>query len=717
LPSGPYRHPEGLREFAGEVRGSGFRCLVLLHSRDLGWLVESSASVLEGSCLLVAPSRIRRPRGCRAVGPGGYEKVLGSEADHVIMASDGLLRPNIVAAVAGIVKGGGLLVLAAPPLDRWDPGLGRGFYKAYLLGSLGEARCILWADADSGRLYMLKHPPRRQGGREEREGRLAWAEAGGLVPRRLLELAATASQARALVEFAGFLSGRARSFLVVGDRGRGKSYLLGLALALAARRGYAGDVPVVAPSPASLSSLFRGLVRGLRSLGVQFKARRDREGFTVAVWGSWGRIYHAEPDSAKPSGMIVFDEAAAVGIARVRRLSWKSGRVLAATTLHGYEGSGRVFQHMVEEVLPKPMVSVELVEPTRYPPGDPLEEWIVETFALKPGELPAPPSLSDCSYETAEPGGLTGSRGLLRELMQLLALAHYRTEPDYILTILEAENHRVHMLRCGGRLAAAADTAVEVWREDVDEASRLTLKMLWLQTGTEPRGLKAVRVVRIAVHPKVQRRGLGSRLLRYVEEWASSIGADLVSALFGRHDVIGFWAANRYTLFYVSPRYNRATGEKNLGFAKPLTERGAAVVAEASARARRKLVTAAHAVYRDLAAEKLATLLRLTDRERLVAGWALDWAEADRLLPAYFNGLVEHEQVFDTIHALTTASLLSGGEERLDNRELILVAAHILQGKPLGEAAEYAGVTVEDAVDMLRNAVKKLLEHLRDTGR
>ena len=707
---------ELVADYVGAVRASGYRCLLVVHAADIDGAVGEVAGVLRGSCILVAPSRIRAPRGCKAAGPGGFERLLGGEADYVVLASDGLLRPNVIAGMAGVVRGGGLLVLVVPPLERWDPGLGRGVFRRYLLSSLSEARCILWLDADGNRVILYRQPPReppgRRGGCTEQRGS-EWLGGAGAAGR-LARLAVTCDQARALLEFSRFLGGRERSFLVIGDRGRGKSYLLGLAVALAARRGVAGDVPVVAPSAASLASFFRGLLAGLRALGVRHRVRKGG-GDVVAVVGPWGRVYHVEPDEAKPSGFIVFDEAAAAGLARVRRLSWKSGRVLLATTIHGYEGSGRVFQHMLLDVLPKPVIQVELREPIRYPENDPLEEWVNTVFTLKPGEVETPPepvALEECSYESVSPEELAGQAGLLRELLQLLALAHYRTEPDYLLTILESDNHTVHMLRCKGRLVAAADLAFEEWRVDVEEAARLTLKTLWLQTGREPAGVRAARVVRIAVHPKLQRRGLGSMLLRKLEDYARGRGADMVSALFGRHDVIGFWERNSYTLFYVSPRYNRATGEKNLGFAKPLTERGKGILWEASRRARLKLIFSAHAVYRDLAAEKLAKLLTLT-RPATLPPPAIDGEAVRR----YLEGLVDHEQVFDQLYLLVTHTLAGGGEKLLGERERVLLAARFLQGKPLGEAAEYAGVNVEEAQKLMRNAIKTLYSQLRGMGR
>ncbi|ABM80471.1 GNAT family N-acetyltransferase [Hyperthermus butylicus] len=699
-----YSHPESLARFAVEIRNSGYRGLAVVHSNRLQWLLNTTAEVLDGNCIAVAPQSLAVPRRCRPGSPGGFERLLGSEADYVIIATDGLLRPNLVAGLAGVVSSGGMLVIMAPPLHEWNPGPsgGVGGYRRYLLSSLREARVLLWADADTGEVYAYQ-PPRGRA-HEWLLGPRGYEPRFG-APRRLLGLAATPSQAEALDRFSLYLDAGYRSFLVTGDRGRGKSYLLGLAVALAVKRGAAGEAVAVAPSPASLASFYKGLIRGLRVLGLRYRIRRVG-GDVVAVTGPWGRIAYAAPDDAKPTGLLVVDEAAAVGVARLRRLAWKSGRVLAATTIHGYEGSGRVFQHMVEDVLPKPLERVELREPIRYPPGDPLEDWVNRVFVLKPEpDYPAPASVDECRVEQLEPRSLAEQPEAVRRLVQLLALAHYRTEPDYLLVILESRNHILHALVCGGSLAAAADVALEEW--GLEEPARIALKILWLQADSAAKELKAARIVRIAVHPELQRRGLGRKLLSAVEDWARGKGVDIVAALFGRHDVIGFWVKTGYTLFYVSPRYNKATGEKNLGFAKPLTPKGAEVLTNASRRARRKLVLGAHSTYRDLAAEKTAILLRATQplHDAPIVLEQLD----HKALNTYMEGVVELEQVIDSAYLATASALLAGCEDRLDDRSLVALVARILQGKPIGETAEILGASVEEAQALLREALKALI--------
>ena len=695
-----------LQSYAEAVELSRYRGLLVLHSAEPGRTAEKLVELLGGSggCIAAAPRRLLPscPGDCRCVSPGRFQRALGQEARLVVIATDGLLRPNLVAGLAGAVSAGGLLAVTAPPLDRWSPGpaSGAGGYRRYLLDALHRAPVVLWADADTGRVYAERRPRERAG--EWRLGSRGYRPRHA-VPRALLGLAVTLSQAYALDAFAGFLSGRQRSFLVIGDRGRGKSFLLGLAAALAVQRGALGEAVAVAPEPAGLASFFQGLVRGLDALRVRYRVRQ-RGGDVVAVTGPWFRVAYQPVDSAKPAAFLVVDEAGAVGVARLRRLSWRSGRVLVATTIHGYEGSGRVFAHMVGEVLPRPLASVELAEPVRYPPGDPLEEWVNETFMLRPEPEPLGPE-GEPVYEQVSAEKLASEQRLLRAVYSLLALAHYRGEPDYLLVLLESRTHTVHVLRNGGSIVAVADVGLEDWGQP--EEGRVSLTLLSLQAGGAG-GLQAARVVRIAVHPGLQRRGLGTRLLRHVEEWARGRGVDLVTAVFGRHDVLGFWLRAGYTPFYVSPRFNRYTGEKNIGVAKPLTAAGRRVLEEAARELRLRLLFSAHGVYRDLAAEKIAALLRALPSVEPLGGLT---PGQRRRLCMHLQGLVEAEQALDALY-LAAAIALSRREaaKRLSERRLLLAVARLLQGKPPDEAAEIAGIPVRQLAGELRGLAEFLAD-------
>jgi len=695
-----------VREYLATLRSSHYRGLLLLHGNKLPALAETLAAELHGDCILIAPRRLTPSAArCRRISPTALEHLLGTEYNNVLITTDGLLRPNLVAAAAGMVTAGGVLAVVAPGLENWNPGVpgGRGGYKRYLIESLYDSRSVLWATAE-GDVYLQRTPLRAA----------TWPPRRRIRHRCILaELAATTDQADAMCRVAVGLKRGARSVLIAGDRGRGKSFLLGLVTAFTVKEGYIGEAVAVAPSSKQLGSFFRGAMAGLRYLGIEYRVERHG-GAVVKLTGAWGRIVYMAPDEARPAGVLIVDEAAALGLTRLRALSWRSGRTLAATTLHGYEGSGRIFAHLAKKVLPKPLVEARLTVPIRYPPGDPLEDWVTKTFILDPDppHLPSDVAGGRCRPSHSRTSEYHG-KNRVRQIAKLLAAAHYRTEPDYLLVMLDAQNHELHVLDCNGIPIAVADVAYE--EKDYDEAARISQKLLDLQLAAagyipENHILRTLRVVRIAVHPRLQRRGYGSALLARVEAEASRRNIDAVTTVFSRHDVIGFWIRNSYILYYVSPRYNRVTGEKNLAFVKPLTPIAARLFNIASGKARLKLILAAHSVYRDLAAEKIAALLTATTPPKTVP--VKPTCSDIKSLKNYINGLYDLEQVMDSAYAVAVYVLAVKPSLRLTERDITLLVARLLQGKPVQEAARIAGVDVDEAKSRLRQAMEAVLATL-----
>ncbi len=688
-------HRKALRVME-RARDTGYRGLLVLNG-DREELVRDTAEAVGGDCLLVGDSPVRGGYCRRELPPARFQEALGSEYPAAIISLESMVRPSIIAGIAETVRGGGFLAIVGGPWASWTPGPregGTGLYKEYLEHVIPRARLHAWIDEGrvrSSRLEASTPPPR--------EGPEGYRPRYG-VPRRLLREAATRGQAEVLDRLVGFITGRARSFLLRGDRGRGKSYVIGLALAAAARLRLIGRATVLGPSPASVASLMRGLGRGLRVLGVPHRVVSSG-GYVVRYSGPWYRVSYESPETVEPSPLLVVDEAGVVGVARVRSLAWKSGKMIVSTTVHGYEGSGRVFAGLIEGQLPKPLEKGELEEPIRYPPGDPLEEWIYEAFLLK-AEPPEATSLGDVGYRRVERRELARDHQLLSQVVGILVQAHYRNTPDNLLLLLEGD-HEVHILESSGGIVAVADTLVESM-ESPREARLVLEKLRVYAVPEEVSGVRLLRVSRIAVAPRIQRRGLGSRLLGEMEHYASMLGVDAVVTIYSRHDVIPFWLKNGYETIYISPRYNRVTGEKNIAMAKPLTKTGATIVEAASCNMKQRLVETLASIYRDLAAEKVALLLSNWRRCRHPKP-QLTRNQVERL-KMYLEGMLDMEQAMDPIIKLVSWITVTQGLEEGD----ILIVARILQGKTWSDTAAITGYSIEDAQKTLNKKLIKLLK-------
>ncbi len=690
--------------FLGYLGSTGLRGLVLINSDSVSAFAGRLARTLTGRCVAAASSSLIHVfRGaCIAATFPRLPEVLGYEADNAVIATEGFLSPNAIAAMSGLVRAGGSLFILAPGLEAWNPGPrgGRGGYRDYLLSSLGELESLLWLRARGEECSVaLKRLPRKRKLVKRRHGK-ATSGLGDIL---------TIDQAEALNNYVK-MRRRLRSLLVLGDRGRGKSFLLGVIVALEASRGLAGEALLVAPSPYSVQSFFRGVIAAATRLRVKTRYRRRGALYTEAELDEL-MIHYTRPDETKPAPLIVVDEAAAVGVARLRRYSMRAGRVFAATTVHGYEGAGRYLAQHAEKVLSQPLLRLELREPARYLPGDPLEEWVNKVFVLKPQYPDKPPARvgpNRAIIKKVELDELVSDKKLIRQLVSLLSEAHYRMEPDYILTLLESTTHRIYSIILEGIPVAVADVAVE--KPEYPEKARLSLKLLSMVLGEEP-GFCAARIVRIAVHPSLQRRGLGSKLLRAIEEDMLREGCAVVTALYGRHDVTGFWLRNNYKVYYISPRFNKVTGEKNIAVIKPLTQGISKVVNRAIRGFTKHLLLALHSIYRDVAAENIADIIMAATSLGKALSIEPSLEEVRHALQVLETDKEHLEQVASTIY-LAALSLLPGSATRLAREELVALIAYILQGKPLNDVANILGLPLHATREKIAQAVTKLLQYI-----
>lgn len=176
---------------------------------------------------------------------------------------------------------------------------------------------------------------------------------------------------------------------------------------------------VTAPSPENLRTLFEFLFKGLEALGYQehmdydiVQSVNDEIGRCVvrvnifkASTGHRQTIMYVQPQDAHlvaQAELVLVDEAAAIPLPLVQALSTGAHLVLMASTINGYEGTGRalslkLIQQLraqstnLKEGLPsastqshgtnlRVLRELQLTEPIRYALGDPVERWLNGLF-------------------------------------------------------------------------------------------------------------------------------------------------------------------------------------------------------------------------------------------------------------------------------------------------------------------------------------------------
>ncbi len=192
-------------------------------------------------------------------------------------------------------------------------------------------------------------------------------------------------------------------------------------------------------------------------------------------------------------------------------------------------------------------------------------------------------------------------------------LAHYQTRPLDLRILLDGPNLRVYALRheraVVGALIAAEEGALDEpgLEEAIFEGRRRPRGHLLPQTLSAHAGiatatrLRFLRVVRIAIHPALERRGLGRSMLRGLWRDARRDGFQLVGTSFGASPgLVRFWDRCGFRPVQIGTSRNAASGEHAVVMLRRVDRRGSAFVADAQRRLERRLPVLLAGPLRDL---------------------------------------------------------------------------------------------------------------------
>lgn len=477
------------------------------------------------------------PPGVPAVPPAQAADWLGREYDALVFEVRADLHADALAIAAGLLRGGGILLLIVTDT-------GSGPFARRLERFLAEP-VVQWR---SDRSSLPRPLPVR------REGPLHLNAGQKRAFRRMLPLPDRPGQA---------------SFVLTAPRGRGKSALLGTLLGHWRRAGVK-DVRVTAPNPAALATLKRVLDEGCEDA-----ARASQPPAELYIAPDRLLAGDVEPR------VLLVDEAAALPVHQLLELAARVPRTAFATTTAGFEGSGRGFRLRFLRALRRRGHSVQelrLAEPVRWAQGDPLEDWINRLFLLE-AEAPSVPAPGNAEHPAAaghvawvSGRTLAQDEAVFSSVAGLLSDAHYRTRPSDLRRWLDDPGLSIGLLRGPDRVPLGVvlllaepgldpEVARSVWAGERRPAGRFLPCVLAAHGGLAAATRPAVRVVRIAVHPGLQRRGIGLRMLRAAERYARSRGFALLGASFGADPgLLAFWDAAGYRPLRVGFRRETTSG-------------------------------------------------------------------------------------------------------------------------------------------------------------
>jgi tRNA(Met) cytidine acetyltransferase len=611
------------RELHAEaVRSNERRVLVLAGDRDRtrrrAHAVADAVDVGVGSTTVVGPKDFLAGE---HVGTRRTGELLGTTRELVVLDCHAELRPNALGGVVGVVDGGGLLVVLAPDVEAWperrdgfDEGMAvppfglddvTGHFRRRLVDLAFAHRGVSVVAVGSDDAAAANDDALVSDGRTNpppaKPAPAVAAPTDARFPVATYEACRTADQAQAVHALEALLD-PGSAVVVSADRGRGKSSAAGLAAGALAARGE--DVVVTAPERRGCREVFERARDLLDALGVAGDHSGEYDLVATVDVGesdgdvrdasSTGRVRYASVDDVvtapEDGDVLVVDEAAAIPVRRLEA-TLAADRAAYATTVHGYEGTGRGFDVRFRGRLDDSdhdVSETRLVDPIRYAPGDPVEVWAFRALLLdaRPpvDSLVADATPDSVAYRAFDADDLLVDEQRLREVFGSLVLAHYRTEPDDLARLLDAPNLQVRALTHDGHVACVALLAREgdlsaSTRADMYEGGRVKGNMLPDVLTSQLRDEAAAetvgyRVVRIATHHAVRRGGLASHLLDEIhDEFAADL--DWLGSGFGATpELVRFWRENGYGAVHLSTTRNDTSGEYSVIVIDPTSDAG-----------------------------------------------------------------------------------------------------------------------------------------------
>ncbi|MEQ5800730.1 GNAT family N-acetyltransferase [Halomonas sp. H10-9-1] len=667
------------------------------------------------SPLWVAPEAPGQVECAHWLAPARARTRLGGEHDLLVVdaVSCGAgLDPDAVAALAGTLRAGGLLVLMTPPdwgarpdadyarlaEHPWRPEALTSRYLARLARLLSAAgEVIRWR---TGQLPRLPRLPVREA-----------APGGAVADSDCL----TDDQARAVARL-GRLR-RRRPLVITADRGRGKSAALGIACARWLAAGEP-EVLVTAPRPAAVERLFERLAalcpHGERRGGAFVTGRGTVRFVAPDALAELTRT----GDAGGAGRLLLVDEAAAIPAGLLGEWLDAFPRIAFATTVHGYEGSGRGFalrfRERLERVTPE-WRGLHLAAPIRWAADDPLEPLLHRLLMLD-AEPPAPSVRASGDPRRLSREALAADEPRLRALFGLLVQAHYRTTPSDLRLLLDGPGLSITALEAGGAPLSVALTTDEggfdaALAERVARGERRPRGHLMAQSLAAHAGAREAltgrlrRVVRIAVAPEFRREGLGQALIEAELARAHADGCDLLGASFGAEPgLVAFWRRLGFRVVRLGLSRETATGEHALMVARATGEDGERLLTALTARFQRALPGLLAFELRDLAPEVAAALLAEGDAPAPADD---DRRDAEDVAAGHREpGLARPALQALVRHALARGVLP-------DDADLALLVAWSFQGLASEALARRLGVSGRrQATARLRQAVGGLLQEL-----
>jgi len=630
--------------------------------------------------------------------------VLGRTYDVLVLDAYENFPPRDIGIIVETVRGPGVIILLVPELPKWASSK-LFFHEQYVVTppySVDDCRNIflnrvvkklfehdgIYILSDEGK--VVKRPKEKK---KKKKAKKLKIPKKAEFPEEIYKLAVTQDQIDVIHALESVPKNKKHAYVILADRGRGKSAAIGLTLAgILSQRKW--RIVVTAPSYQNAEEVFRFVKAGLDAIGREYKAKK-RE----IIVKDGGEVVFLEPLDAveRKADILVVDEAAGIYVSVLKSLIRRYKRIIFSTTTHGYEGTGRLFQYRFLPALEAKFEvhQLRMSEPIRYGEGDPIESWLYDVFLLDA----EPVELTEEDLKEIEAGKLVFEKldveklfledeDTLRQFIGIYVYAHYRNNPRDVAILADAPNQNAFVVKTesgkvlcslqvaeeGGLPKAVIDLLKDGQPVQGNIIPDLMLKYYGYDNFARAKGL---RVVRIATHPELQGRGIGSFALEHLVKYAKENDYAWVGAIFGSSEkLLRFWMKNGFIPVHVSPKRNPESGEYSTAVLYPLRPAIRDIVNVSNFGMKLRLAYEMDNFYRNMDAE-VALQLFLSGERRDVP---LDLTTPEkRKLKRMVEGGLHYDALSEVIYRMTINYFIGKMEPPMEEKDRLYLIEKVLK--------------------------------------
>jgi len=574
---------------------------IIILSGDENWQKSSLKEILNGyesdALWICGENEAKELNNIDTISIKKYHSWLGKEKKVVIFDANKDIYPDCFAAISGIVVGGGFFFMLLDTKEKWDSIYSSAFGQRFINSIATTPEIItICQNNEFDEIFI--------------------PESTQQTPQYIPPPFLTVDQRNTVESIEKLvLSDNNAPIVLISDRGRGKSAALGFVAAKLLNHGVK-RIALTAPRRGATDIVFKHCAEQLNAL--------ENTPGMIEVSDSSIQFYAPDYllDNDLDIDVLLVDEAAAIPVPILAKFLDKFSQCVFATTVHGYEGTGRGFAVRFNKILNEKYpdwTQLQMVSPIRWPINDPLENWVFNLLCLD-AEVVDVKEITydnnrDLKHQLLDKELLVNDSKLLREIFALLVLAHYKTRPQDLKDMLDNDEISIYVTLVDNHIIAVAlvireggfseSLSTSVYRGERRPQGNLLAQTLTYHCGIESAAThQYARIMRIAVHPDLQNKGIGTELLNFIVNNCKLAEIDAVGTSFGMNKgLLNFWKKSKFDVVRIGFTREQTSGEHAAIMLLPLTEQGDEVGSEAVTRFNRQLPFWFDDILRDIPSE------------------------------------------------------------------------------------------------------------------